>query len=348
MDDHQLFIQRCFELAQLAAGNVAPNPRVGAVVTYQNKIIGEGFHQFAGGPHAEINAINAIKDKALLSKSKLYVSLEPCNNFGKTPPCVDSILANKIPEVIISIVDPNPLTMGQSITKLKKAGVKVKLNILAKKGIKTTAGFLSTFQQGRPHIILKFAQSLNKMIGVTDKQFWISNPFTKRLTHKWRSENNAIIVGSGTFAIDNPQLNNRLYFGQSPVKLIIKRNGYIAPEAAVLHSAGQTIIICEPTGQVVDYPNVKQWRLAFDENLLKNILQNLTKEGLNSLIVEGGATLLNSFIQQNLWDEARIFTGNKLINAPNSIPAPKITGQLIDSLQIGNNRLEVFENSISK
>ncbi|MFK7979397.1 MAG: bifunctional diaminohydroxyphosphoribosylaminopyrimidine deaminase/5-amino-6-(5-phosphoribosylamino)uracil reductase RibD [Saprospiraceae bacterium] len=348
MEHHQLFIQRCFELAQLAAGSVAPNPRVGAVITYQNKIIGEGFHQFAGGPHAEINAINSLKNKDLLSKSTLYISLEPCNNYGKTLPCVNSILAHKIPVVNISLQDPNPMTMGQSINKLKRAGVKVKINILPKKGVKTTAGFLSTFQKGRPQVILKYAQSLNKMMGVTDKQFWISNPYTKRLTHKWRSEHNAIIIGSGTLAIDNPRLNNRLYFGKSPVKLLLKRDGYIAPNTAILHSEGRTIIVCEPTAQTINYPNTKQWRLAFDEHLLPNILKNLTKEGLNSLIVEGGATLLNSFIQQNLWDEARIFTGNKLINATNSIPAPILRGQLTESFQIGDNRLEIFENSNSQ
>ncbi len=347
MDYNQLFIQRCFELANMAAGKVTPNPRVGAVITYQNKIIGEGFHQYTGGPHAEINAINSLTDKSLLSKSKLYISLEPCNSFGKTPPCVDSILAHKIPEVFISLIDPNPLTMGQSIAKLKTAGVKIKVNILQKKGIKTAAGFFSTYQKGRPYVILKFAQSLNKKIGVADKQFWISNAYTKRLTHKWRSETTAIIIGSGTLAIDNPKLNNRLYFGKSPVKLLLKRHGYVAPNTAALHSEGRTIIICEPEAQTISYPNTTQWRFPFDENLLQKILQNLKNEGLNSLIVEGGARLMNSFIEQNLWDEARVFTGNKMINAANSISAPTILGQLTDTFQIGDNRLEIYKNRTS-
>ncbi len=347
MDKHQLFIQRCFELANMAAGKVTPNPRVGAVIAYQNKIIGEGFHQSAGSPHAEINAINSLKYKQLLPKSRLYISLEPCNNFGRTPPCVTSILAHKIPEVFISVVDPNPLTMGQSIAKLEAAGVKVNINILQKKGYKTAPGFFSTFENDRPYIILKFAQSLNKKIGVTDKQFWISNAITKRLTHKWRGETAAIIIGSGTLAIDNPKLNNRLYFGKSPVKLLLKRHGYVAPNTAVLHSEGKIIIVCEPTAQTVNYPNTQQWRFPFDENLLQNILQNLKREGLNSLIVEGGAGLMNSFIEQNLWDEARVFTGNKMINAANSISAPTIKGQLTDSFQIGDNRLEIFENRSS-
>jgi len=344
MTNHQLFIQRCFELANMAAGKVVPNPRVGAVITYQNKIIGEGFHQSAGSPHAEINAINSIKDKALLSKSRLYVSLEPCNSHGRTPPCVNSILAHKIPEVFISVMDLNPLTKGQSVEKLRAAGVKVKINILSKKGFKTTPGFLSTYKNKRPYIILKYAQSLNKKIGVTDAQYWISNPITKRLTHKWRSEINAIIIGSGTLTTDNPRLNNRLYFGVSPVKLLLKRRGDVAPDAAALHSEGRTIIISEPSAQKINYPNTSQWLLPFDAHLLPNILQKLQAEGLNSLLVEGGATLLNSFIRQNLWDEARIFTGNKVINSKNSITAPTIEGNLTQTFAIGDNRLDIFEN----
>ena len=346
MGIHQLYIQRCFELANLAAGMVAPNPRVGAVITYQNKIIGEGFHQSSGSPHAEVNAINSLKDKSLLPKSRLYISLEPCYNFGQTPPCVDTILAYKIPEVFISLVDPNPLTQGQSLAKLKAAGVKIKINILPKRGYKTTPGFFSIFQNERPYVILKFAQSLNKNIGVSDKQFWISNAFTKRLTHKWRSEINAIIIGSGTLSIDNPKLNNRLYFGSSPVKLLLNRHGNVLPQTAALLSNGQSIIISEPTAHRINYRNTKQWFLPYDSNLLPNVLQKLQQEGLNSLLVEGGATLLKSFINQNLWDEARIFSSNKMINAKNSIPAPELKGTLSKSFQIGDNRLEIFENRL--
>jgi len=217
MTHHQLCIQRCFDLANLAAGKVAPNPRVGAVITYQHKIIGEGFHQFPGGPHAEVNAINSLKSKDILTKCSIYVSLEPCNNFGKTPPCVDTILKHKIPRVFISMIDANPSTMGQSITKLKAAGVNVEVNILKDKGKKVTQGFFSSIEKNRPHIILKYAQSANKKIGIKGEQVWISNPITKRLTHKWRSEINAIIVGSNTLKIDNPQLNNRLYSSLIPI-----------------------------------------------------------------------------------------------------------------------------------
>ncbi len=344
MTHHQLCIQRCFDLASLAAGKVAPNPRVGAVITYKDKIIGEGFHQYYGGPHAEINAINSLKNKALLSKSSIYVSLEPCNNFGKTPPCVDTILKYKIPKVFISIIDINPSTMGKSVEKLKAAGVAVEVNILKKKGKKITQGFFSSIEKNRPHIILKYAQSANHKIGVIGQQIWISNPMTKRLTHKWRSEINAIMVGSNTLKIDNPQLNNRLYFGPSPVKLLLKRDGKIPANTAALHTTGKNIIISQPNAAKVNFPNTNQWFLPFDDSLLTNILHRLKNEGLNSLLVEGGSTLLHHFINQNLWDEARIFTSSTIINHPNSIDAPSPKGQLINTYQIGDNTLRVIDN----
>ncbi len=347
MSQHQLFIQRCFELALLANGKVTPNPKVGAVIVHNGKIIGEGYHRFPGGPHAEINAINSLTNKELLPYCSIYVSLEPCNNFGKTPPCVESILKYKIPEVYISVIDPNPLTMGKSVEKLKAAGVKVTLNILSEKGKTVSPGFFSSIINKRPYVVLKFAQSLNKKIGVANTNVWISNPYTKRLTHKWRSELNAIIVGSNTLLVDNPMLNNRLYFGKSPVKLLLKRNGVLPKDAAVLRSAGKTIIVSDLSPKTFSYPNTDIWQLPFDDDLLKNILANLKKEGLNSLLVEGGATLINHFIQQDLWDEARIFTGNHSINHPDSIPAPTIEGTLINSTNIGDNLLQVIKNKKS-
>ena len=345
MTHHQLCIQRCFDLASLGAGKVAPNPRVGAVITYKGKIIGEGYHQYPGGPHAEVNAINSLKNKTLLSKSSIYVSLEPCNNFGKTPPCVDSILKYKIPRVFISIIDANPSTMGKSITKLKEAGVEVEINILKKKGKKITQGFFSSIEKNRPYIVLKYAQSLNKKMGTKVKQVWISNALTKRLTHKWRSEINAIIVGTNTIKVDNPQLNNRLYFGTSPIKVLLKRDGKIPLDTAALHTNGKTIVISESNATKLNFPNTNQWFLPFDDSLLTNILSNLKKEGLNSLLVEGGSTLLHHFIEQNLWDEARVFTSSKIMNHPQSIDAPNPQGQVIDTYQIGDNVLNVIENT---
>lgn len=344
---HQLYIQRCFELAQLANGKVTPNPKVGAVIVHDGKIIGEGYHQFPGGPHAEIDAFNSLKDKSLLPFCSMYISLEPCNNYGKTPPCVDSILKYKIPEVYISVIDPNPLTMGKSIKKLKAAGVKVTLNVLAQKGKTASPGFFSSILNNRPYVILKYAQSLNKRVGVAGTNFWISNPYTKRLTHKWRSEINAIMVGSRTLTVDNPQLNNRLYYGKSPVKLLLKKDGILPKDTSALYTAGRTIVVSSLSGETIDLPNTTQWKLSFDNNLLKNVLNNLKQEGLNSLLVEGGATLINHFIKQEIWDEARIFTGNKMINHKEGIPAPTINGELVNSYNIGDNLLEVFKNEKS-
>lgn len=345
MKKHQKYIQRCFDLAQIAAGSVTPNPRVGAVVVHNNKIIGEGYHQFPGGPHAEINAINSLKDKGLLSSSTIYVSLEPCNNHGRTPPCVEAILKYKIPKVVISVIDPNPLTKGKSVNKLKSAGVDVTINVLGKKGKKVSPGFYSTLTNQRPYIILKYAQSVNKKIGIAGENYWISNPFTKRLTHKWRAETNAIIVGTQTLLVDNPKLNNRLYFGKSPVKIALKRDGILPKDVAMFQTSGRSIIVSEPGATIIKEKNVEQWLLPFDASLLTNILKNLTKAGLNSLLVEGGATLINHFIRQDLWDEARVFTGNTTINHSDSIDAPDLNGILVNSYQIGDNKLDLFSKT---
>ena len=344
MNYQELFIQRCFDLANLSAGMVTPNPRVGAVITYNNKIIGEGYHQYPGGPHAEINAINSLINKGLLSKSTIYVSLEPCNNHGKTPPCVDAILRYKIPNVVISVIDPNPHTMGKSVQKLKAAGINVITNILPESGKKLSKGFFSRIKNKRPYVILKFAQSKNKKMGIKNSQIWISNPFTKRLTHKWRSETNCILVGSGTIITDNPKLDNRLYYGNSPVKLLLKRDGVFPSNLAAFKSKGQTIVIRENSVQTLKKENLEYWQLPFDKMLLPNILTKVHKKGLNSILVEGGSALLNSFLGQNLWDELRIFTNNKIISHPNSIDAPSPTGILVNSYKIDDNLLDIYEN----
>ena len=345
MNPHQLYIQRCFDLANLASGNVTPNPKVGAVIVHNHKIIGEGYHQFPGGAHAEINAINSLKDKSLLSSSFIYISLEPCNNHGKTPPCVDALLKYKIPKVYISVIDPNPLTLGQSVKKLRAAGVQVKTNILSQKGRAISANFLSIVEKKRPYVVLKLAQSINKKMGVFGKNIGISNAYTRRLTHKWRSEINAIIVGTGTIVADNPKLDNRLYFGNSPVKLLLKRDGKLSKDLAVFQSQNKTVVICEDHAEQNESNSLEYWKIPFDNQLLEVILNKLKTEGINSLLVEGGAQLLQSFIQENLWDEARVFTGNKIIPEKNSINAPSLAGNLISTHQIGDNKLEIFKNN---
>lgn len=344
MENHHLFINRCFELARLGAGKVSPNPMVGAVIVHQSKIIGEGFHEYFGGPHAEINAINSLANKELLKESTLYVSLEPCNNFGKTPPCVEAVLKYKIPKIVLSKIDPNPKTMGKSIAKLKAAGVEVQTNILPEKGQQISAGFFSNIEKKRPYIVLKYAQSLNHKMGIKNENFWITNPISKRLTHKWRSEIDAIMVGSRTLIIDNPKLDNRLFYGNSPTKILLKKDGVLPKDLAVFQSKGKSIIVSEPNAKKISQQNRTQWFIPFDDTFLNNLMVNLKKEGINSLMVEGGFTLLNSFIETNLWDEARVLTGNKVINHKNALPAPSISGDLITSFKIDSDNLTVYRN----
>jgi len=210
--DDIMYINRCFDLARLGRGAVTPNPIVGAVIVYKGKIIGEGYHQCFGEAHAEINAINSVEDKTVLSQSTIYVSLEPCHHYGKTPPCVDSLLSYKFKKVVISVTDPNPRVMGKSIQKLKSNGIEVVTHVLEKAGRRQNAYFLSNFERKRPYVVLKYAQSANQVFGVSDKQVWISNVYTKRLVHRWRSELAAIIVATNTALADNPKLDNRYNF----------------------------------------------------------------------------------------------------------------------------------------
>ena len=343
MNDNEQYIKRCFDLAKLASSQVGANPKVGAVIVKNDKIIAEGFHEYFGGPHAEANAFNCLKNKDLLKKATLYVSLEPCNHYGKTPPCVESVIKYKIPKVVISCIDPNPKTMGQSVEKMKRARIEVVTNILEEEGKILNAGFYSDIQRRRPFVILKYAQSSNNQFGVRGQQVWISSAFSKRLVHKWRSEVAAIMVGTNTLKTDNPRLDNRLYFGTSPVKVLLSRNGNFLTDAAALKSRGRTIIVTNR--QVKGISAADHWKFDFDENLLKNMLNQLHEEGLNTLMVEGGARLISSFITQNLWDEARIFTGAKTINDRYALAAPTFNGHLVQTFALGVDKLEVFRNN---
>lgn len=338
------YIQRCFDIARLGSGSVSPNPLVGAVIVYNNRIIGEGYHAYFGGPHAEVNAIASVKDKELLGHSTIYVSLEPCHHHGKTPPCVDALLRCKFKNVVISVTDPNPQVMGKSIKKLQAHQVAVKTHVLAEQGKRVTSFFLTTFLKKRPYIILKYAKSSNNMIGASDRQIWITNPYVKRLVHKWRGDASAIMVGTNTALIDNPQLNNRLYFGNSPLRIVLDRQLKLKASSNLLSDGLPSLIVTEQVNNPTDNSNCEYLNLPFDDNLIENILSNLHNRGLDSLIVEGGAGLLNSFIEKNLWDEARVLTGNNPITVDNAVPAPILGGEIIQSLQLGNNRLEQIFN----
>jgi diaminohydroxyphosphoribosylaminopyrimidine deaminase/5-amino-6-(5-phosphoribosylamino)uracil reductase len=345
--NHQLYIQRCFDLARLGAGSVSPNPMVGAVLVYENRIIGEGWHQRYGQAHAEVNTVNSVRpeDRKWIEHSTLYVSLEPCCIYGNTPPCTDLILRYKIPKVVISCLDHSPAVNGRGVEILKSAGVEVISGILEEKGDALSAIRNTFVSARRPYIVLKFARSKDGFLGANAQQTLITNSYSQRLVHKWRSELDAILVGTQTALIDNPKLNNRLWFGRSPLRIAFDRELRIPAGHFLLDGREKTWIVTEksPTSSL---PNLAYITLKFDVNLLPDLLNQLLERRISSLFVEGGARTLAGFIEGGWWDEARIFTGNKLLK--NGISAPFVTGTLLEESTIGDDMLTIISNPAAR
>jgi diaminohydroxyphosphoribosylaminopyrimidine deaminase / 5-amino-6-(5-phosphoribosylamino)uracil reductase len=319
---HEIYLRRAIDLAQLGKGDASPNPIVGAVVVHEGYIVGEGWHEKYGAPHAEVNAIAAVSDKEMLPFSTLYVTLEPCFHVGKTPPCVDLVLKHKIPRVIIGCTDPNPLTAGKSIAKMRAAGVEVIDNVLPTECEQLIRAFRVNILQKRPYIQLKWAQSADGFIGKRNQQIQISNEPTKRLTHKWRSEADAILVGTNTVVTDNPLLNNRLYIGKSPIRIVLDRSGRLLASSAVFDGQQKTIVITEKKANIAPSKKYSIIAIPFDDDFLKNLLKALYQQKIGILMVEGGAKLLNTFIKANIWDETQVFLGENALEK--GIVAPKI------------------------
>lgn len=325
-------MHRCIDLARNGKGSVAPNPMVGSVVVFNDKVIGEGYHKVYGGPHAEVNAINSVKNQNLLPKSTLYVSLEPCSHTGKTPPCSDLIIDKKIKKVVIGSVDPNSLVAGRGIEKLKQAGIEVVSDILIDECNELNKRFFTFHRYKRPYIILKWAQSNDGFLDIIRKPGtpigpnWISNSVSRILVHKWRSVEQSIIVGTNTILQDNPELNTRLWPGKQPLRLVLDRTNRLPETAKVFNSKINTLVFTEKP--MPSKTNIEYIYIDFSKNSIQQILDELYKREKISLIVEGGRKLLQSFIEQDLWDEARIFVGNKdfkegikapILNAPSKL-----------------------------
>lgn len=338
---HERFMQRCFDLALNGAGNVAPNPLVGAVVVHEGKIIGEGYHAVYGGPHAEVNTINSVlsENKALLPHSTLYINLEPCCHFGKTPPCTDLIIQAGIRKIVFSNQDPNPVSSGGAVL-LRSVGCEVTTGILEQQGAWLNRRFFTRIIKKRPYIILKWAQSADGFFTRKAKeQHWITGEQSKRLAHRWRSEEAAILCGTNTAAVDNPQLTNRLWLqGKQPLRVVLDRTLRLSSNLHVFDSAAQTFVFTEK--QKADSANVRYAQIPFDENLVNTVLQRLFEMGILSVLVEGGARLLTSFIQENLWDEARIFTGSAWFGE--GISAPALKGNSIAEEKCSNDNLKIL------
>ena len=320
------YMDRCMELASNALGNVAPNPMVGCIIVNDGKIIGEGFHQRFGEAHAEVNAISSVIEKhgeAILEKSELYVSLEPCTHYGKTPPCTDLIIKHKIPGVTIGCTDTFSEVNGAGIKKLRQAGVKVTSGILENECRELNKRFFTFHEKKRPYIILKWAQSMDGFIAPknqTDENRWISNAFSRKLTHKWRSEEQAILVGANTVAIDNPHLTVRDWNGRNPVRIVVDDADNLPEESHVLDHAAATLVM--NNSKKMTRKNIEWIPLDLTGRPVESILYELYNRKIQSIIVEGGAMTLANFIGQNCWDEARIFHAAKFIG--HGVSAPHI------------------------
>jgi diaminohydroxyphosphoribosylaminopyrimidine deaminase/5-amino-6-(5-phosphoribosylamino)uracil reductase len=340
--EHAYFMNRCFELAALGFPMVMPNPMVGCVIVCDDKIIGEGFHTGFGKAHAEVNAIASVKDKSLLSKSRLYVNLEPCSHHGKTPPCADLIIESKIPEVIIATMDPNPQVAGKGIQLLKKAGVTVKSGILEKEASLLNRRFLTFYEKKRPYIILKYAQTADGFLADSNNNSkWISNEFSRMLVHKWRGEEMGILVGYNTALVDNPQLNNRFNELKNPLRIVIDPELNLPESLHIFDKSINTLIINykkEESEQNLSYIQIRR-----NKELLPQIFEILTKKEIQSVIVEGGAKTLKLFFDTNLWDEARVFTSPGYFGK--GIKAPEIKIQPIKTTNSDNDQLNLFINN---
>ena len=336
---HQLFIKRAFDLARLGKGAVEPNPMVGAVIVYQNKIIGEGFHQAYGTAHAEVHAVNSIKKEnvKLLPQSTIYVSLEPCNFVGKTPACTSLILEKKIPRVVISTIDQTPQVSGNGIELLRKNGVEVLTKVLEKEGNNLVRYRTNFVTNDKPYVILKYAQSKDGFMGQKNKSVWITNAYSKRLVHKWRSEVNAIMVGTNTARQDNPRLTTRLYFGKNPLRIVLDRKNTLPDDLHLFTDGLPTWHFSENNTRTFSQKNITSHVLPFDDFILEKILKKLHQHNISTLLVEGGAQLLESFIKKNLWDEARILEGDTYLL--HGILAPKINTPPEKTYPIGSDKL---------
>ncbi|WP_435622651.1 bifunctional diaminohydroxyphosphoribosylaminopyrimidine deaminase/5-amino-6-(5-phosphoribosylamino)uracil reductase RibD [Flagellimonas sp.] len=347
MKIHENYIRRCIQLGEHGLGNTAPNPMVGCVIVHGETIIGEGFTSPYGGPHAEVNAVASVNDKTLLTQCTLYVTLEPCSHYGKTPPCVNLILEHRIPKVVIGIQDPHDKVAGKGIQKLREAGCEVIVGVLEAECRWHHRRFLSLQEKKRPYIILKWAETQNGFIAPSKavrsknpEPYWITNPNSRQLVHQWRSEEQAILVGTNTVLEDNPKLNVRSWKGSNPIRVVIDRDLKIPHQYNVLDSEVKTIVLTQVDDDSKCVKGVEYEVIDFTDNVVQEICDVLNRHCITSLIVEGGTQTLQSFIDSGIWDEARIFKGDQTFSE--GLPAPKIIATRIAKQKIFSDTLSVL------
>jgi len=339
MTPDELLIQRTFDLARLGIGAVSPNPLVGCVIVKDGEVIGEGWHRKYGEAHAEANAVASVADKEQLPGSTVYVSLEPCSHFGKTPPCSDLLIQHGVQKVVISNLDTNPLVAGEGVRKLREAGVEVVSGVLEKEGRELNKRFFTFHEKQRPYIILKWAQTSDGFVAHSNYESrWISNEFSRQLVHKWRSEEDAVLVGTKTAAHDNPNLTVRDWSGRNPVRLVIDRFLRLSDKLNLFDKSVPTI--CFNLLKHEEHQNLKLIRLD-EQDFIQKLTGYLHKEKIQSVIIEGGSQTLTFFVDSGLWDEARVFTSTRSFNK--GIKAPLFQGDLILREQISTDLLQIYK-----
>lgn len=337
-------MKRCLSLAKKGIGSTRPNPSVGAVIVVDDKIIGEGFTSLYGGPHAEVNAIRSVKDDELLKRATIYVTLEPCSHHGKTPPCSDLIIEKGIPNVVVGCMDTNSLVSGRGIQRLKDSGVNVLTGVLEEDCKEHHKRFFTFHNKKRPYIILKWAESKDGFIAPKERDeiapVWITNEVSRQLVHQWRSEEHAILVGTNTVIDDNPKLNVRSYEGLNPIRIVIDRNLRISKGSHVYDQSVKTIFITEREEE--NSENLIFEQVDFTKPLALQICDILHQQNIQSIIIEGGSQTLQTFIDESLWDEARVFVGNNRFG--DGVKAPVLIQDPIEQRKIKSDQLNIYKN----
>ncbi|WP_276091525.1 bifunctional diaminohydroxyphosphoribosylaminopyrimidine deaminase/5-amino-6-(5-phosphoribosylamino)uracil reductase RibD [Pedobacter sp. JY14-1] len=345
------YMQRCLELAGLGMANVSPNPMVGCVIVHNDQVIGEGYHARFGGPHAEVNAVNSVLEKygpgaePLLREATVYVNLEPCAHFGKTPPCADMLVRHQVKRVVVGNTDPFSEVNGKGIERLRAAGIEVDTGVLLDKCSYLNRRFFTRITRQRPYIILKWATTANGYFAPKNTtQEWISGPLARKLVHKWRTEEDAILIGKRTAISDNPLLTSREWSGKNPIRILIDRQLRVPSTSQIFNDEARTIILNEVRTRTE--ANIQYIQMEDMQHYLpQKVAFQLYLMDIQSVIIEGGSNTLMQFIDAGLWDEARVFTSAK--SWKDGLPAPQINGEVIEETAVQQDRLTVYQNTYS-
>src|SRR5690554_437434 len=334
------YMKRALELAVMGRGRVSPNPMVGCVIVHKDKIIGEGYHQQHGGAHAEPHAVHAVEHPELLKEATVYVTLEPCAHFGKTPPCTQLLIEKQVKKVIVAVQDPNPQVAGKGIMLLREAGIEVVVGLLEKDAEAINKRFFTQIQKRRPYVILKWAQTQDGFVARGDySSKWISNSHSRQLVHRWRTEEDAVLVGTKTAYYDDPKLNVRDWEGRNPVRVVIDKQLTLDNNMSLFDHSQPTICYNLVKAEMEENLTFVQLHKGFG---IRDILDDLYRRKIQSIIVEGGSILLQLFISEELWDEARVFMGQ--VKFGSKIPAPLLNQKPEETLDIMDDQLYIYKN----